>query len=199
MNVDKNQIKLVNNNWDRMQVEMEVELKALQERVGITFVCVTHDQEEALEVADRVVVLDQGEIIADGKHVHPDLIRLLVRDKPSTNIVLVTDALKPTEQKAGPFFANREEVVLSDGLFLRAADRVIAGSSLTMVEGLKNLVDFGIALEIAVKMAASNPARILKLQQLGEISPGFFADLTLLSPDFNVIMSMVRGRFVFGA
>jgi N-acetylglucosamine-6-phosphate deacetylase len=76
---------------------------------------------------------------------------------------------------------------------------VIAGSALTMVEGLKNLVNFGIAPETAVKMASSNPARILRLHRLGEISPGFFADLTLLSPDFTVIMSMVRGRFVFGA
>ncbi len=137
------------------------------------------------------------EIIADGKHVHPDLIRLLVRDKPHTNIVLVTDALKPTEQKHGPFFANREKVLLEGGLFLRASDKVIAGSSLTMVEGLKNLVEFGISLEIAVKMAASNPARILKFQRLGEISPGFFADLTLLSEDFTIIMSMVRGQFVY--
>lgn len=139
------------------------------------------------------------EIIADGKHVHPDLIRLLVRDKPDTNIVLVTDALKPTEQDSGPFFANKEEVYMSDKLFLRKSDNVIAGSSLTMVGGLKNLVDFGIPLEVAVKMASPNPARILRLPKRGEISPGFFADMTLLSKDFSVVMSMVKGKFVFAA
>ncbi len=139
------------------------------------------------------------EIIADGRHVHPDLIRLLVRDKPDTNIVLVTDALKPTEQIGGPYMANHEEVYLNDKLFLRKCDDVIAGSSLTMVEGLKNLVQFGIPLEVAVKMASPNPARILKLPRMGEISPGFFADLTLLSRDFAVRLSMVRGKFVFAA
>jgi len=139
------------------------------------------------------------EIIADGRHVHPDLIRLLVRDKPDTNIVLVTDALKPTEQTVGPFMANHEEVYLSDKLFLRKCDDVIAGSSLTMVEGLKNLVQFGIPLEVAVKMASPNPARILKLPKMGEISPGFFADLTLLSKSFAVRLSIVRGKFVFAA
>ncbi|MGB4586952.1 MAG: N-acetylglucosamine-6-phosphate deacetylase [Rectinemataceae bacterium] len=139
------------------------------------------------------------EIIADGKHVHPDLIRLLVRDKPDTNIVLVTDALKPTEQEKGPFFANNEEVELVEKLFLRKSDHVIAGSSLTMLEGLRNLLRFGIPLEVAVKMASPNPARILRLPKRGEISPGYFADLTVLSQDFSVVMSMVRGRFVFSA
>ena len=139
------------------------------------------------------------EIIADGKHVHPDLIRLLVGDKPDTNIVLVTDALKPTEQVSGPFVANKEEVYMSDRLFLRKSDNVIAGSSLTMVGGLKNLVNFGIPLEVAVKMASPNPARILRLPKRGEISPGFFADMTLLSKDFSVVMSMVKGKFVFAA
>jgi N-acetylglucosamine-6-phosphate deacetylase len=137
------------------------------------------------------------EIIADGKHVHPDLIRLLVRDKPDTNIVLVTDALKPTEQANGPFIANGEEVYLEDKLFHRKLDDVIAGSSLTMVEGLKNLVGFGIPLEVAVKMASSNPARILRLPKMGEISPGYFADMALLSKDFEVELNMVKGEFVY--
>jgi len=136
------------------------------------------------------------EIIADGRHVHPDLIRLLVRDKPNTNIVLVTDALKPTEQAEGPFFANHEEVYLSDRLFHRSSDGVIAGSSLTMVEGLRNLVQFGVPLEVAVKMASPNPARILRLKRRGEISPGFLADLTMLNQDFSVMASMVSGAFV---
>jgi N-acetylglucosamine-6-phosphate deacetylase len=139
------------------------------------------------------------EIIADGHHVHPDLIRLLVRDKPNTNIVLVTDALKPTAQEKGPFFANNEEVYMEDGIFLRTCDNVIAGSSLTMLEGLKNLVHYGIPLEVAVKMASPNPARILKLKRMGEISPGFVADLTILSSDFSIKGAMVRGKFVYNS
>jgi N-acetylglucosamine-6-phosphate deacetylase len=139
------------------------------------------------------------EIIADGHHVHPDLIRLLVRDKPDTNIVLVTDALKPTAQAHGPFFANNEEVYMEDGIFLRKCDDVIAGSSLTMLEGLKNLVRYGIPLEVAVKMASPNPARILRLKRMGEISPGFAADLTILSSDFSIKGAMVRGKFVYTA
>lgn len=137
------------------------------------------------------------EIIADGRHVHPDLIKLLLRDKPDSNIVLVTDALKPTAQEKGPFFANHEEVYLDDKLFHRCSDDVIAGSSLTMVEGVKNLAKFGIPLESVFKMASPNPARILGLKKVGEISPGFSADLTILSDDFGVNGTMVHGEFVY--
>ena len=42
--------------------QMQVELKALQREVGITFVFVTHDQEEAMTLSDRVVLLRKGKV-----------------------------------------------------------------------------------------------------------------------------------------
>src|SRR5207244_10373102 len=50
----------------QLRMEMELELKALQERVGITFVCVTHDQEEALTMSDRLAVLHHGRLLQVG-------------------------------------------------------------------------------------------------------------------------------------
>ena len=46
----------------KLRKEMQVELKALQRRVGITFIFVTHDQEEALTLADRVAVMNLGKV-----------------------------------------------------------------------------------------------------------------------------------------
>ncbi|MFG2045313.1 ABC transporter ATP-binding protein [Dactylosporangium sp. NPDC048998] len=46
----------------KLREEMQVELKALQRQVGITFVFVTHDQEEALTMSDRVAVFSDGRI-----------------------------------------------------------------------------------------------------------------------------------------
>jgi putative spermidine/putrescine transport system ATP-binding protein len=46
----------------KLREEMQAELKALQQRLGITFVFVTHDQGEALSMADRVAVFSQGRI-----------------------------------------------------------------------------------------------------------------------------------------
>jgi len=134
------------------------------------------------------------EIIADGLHVHPDLIRLLFRDKPEGNIVLVTDSLKPTKQATdAPMFANEEEVYLTNNLFFRASDGVIAGSSLTMIEGVRNLISFGVPLESAVKMASANPARIFGLRRRGMISPGFQADLLLANNKFEAQMTIIDG------
>ena len=46
----------------KLRKEMQVELKTLQRRVGITFIFVTHDQEEALTLADRVAVMNLGKV-----------------------------------------------------------------------------------------------------------------------------------------
>ncbi|MEI6387439.1 MAG: N-acetylglucosamine-6-phosphate deacetylase [Spirochaetota bacterium] len=136
------------------------------------------------------------EIIADGHHVHPDLIKLLMRDKPASKVVLVTDSLKPTEEHNCPLFANREEVILRDGVFHRLTDDVIAGSSLTMMKGVGNIVSWGVPVENAVEMASANPARILGLGKRGLLVPGYEADLVVFDKEWRAIASMVGGRFV---
>ncbi|MDR3145740.1 MAG: N-acetylglucosamine-6-phosphate deacetylase, partial [Treponema sp.] len=134
------------------------------------------------------------EIIADGFHVHPDLFKLLLRDKPVDKIVLVTDSLKPTGQGEGPFFANGEEVLFYDGLFHRRADEVIAGSGLTMIRGVKNLTVFGFSMEDAVKTASSNPAQVMRYRRKGTIIPGNDADIVVFDRDFTVLAVIVGGE-----
>ena len=46
----------------KMRHDMQIELKELHEKLGITFIYVTHDQEEALTLSDRVVVMSEGKI-----------------------------------------------------------------------------------------------------------------------------------------
>ncbi len=46
----------------KLRQQMQVELKAIQKRVGITFIFVTHDQEEALTMSDRIALFHQGKI-----------------------------------------------------------------------------------------------------------------------------------------
>jgi spermidine/putrescine transport system ATP-binding protein len=50
----------------KLRRSLKVELKALQERVGITFIYVTHDQEEALTMSDRIAVMNAGRIAQVG-------------------------------------------------------------------------------------------------------------------------------------
>ncbi|GHV74467.1 N-acetylglucosamine-6-phosphate deacetylase [Spirochaetia bacterium] len=139
------------------------------------------------------------EIIADGCHVHPDLFKLLRRDKSCDKILLVTDGLKPTGQAEGPFFANGEEVVFHDGVFHRKADEVIAGSGLTMIRGVRNLVDFGFSLEDAVRAASSNPAQIMRYQRKGTLIPGADADIVVFNKDFTIMAVTVGGELKYTA
>lgn len=50
----------------KLRKEMQNELKALQRQLGITFIFVTHDQEEALTMSDRIIVMNKGNIEQDG-------------------------------------------------------------------------------------------------------------------------------------
>ncbi|MDX9808909.1 MAG: N-acetylglucosamine-6-phosphate deacetylase [Sphaerochaetaceae bacterium] len=138
----------------------------------------------------------QCEIIADGVHVHPELIKLLIREKPTSNIVLVTDSLKPTMQKEGTFWVHGEEAVrMQDGAFHRKNDPdTLLGSSLTMLQGIKNLVDWEVPIETAIQMATSNPARIYNFGFIGRLAPGYFADIAVLD---NSDLSL-KGMFLHG-
>ena len=64
----------------KLREQMQVELKALQREVGISFVYVTHDQGEALSMSDRVAVFNQGKIAQTGTPTE-------VYERPSTRFV----------------------------------------------------------------------------------------------------------------
>ncbi len=50
----------------KLRKEMQLELKAIQQKVGITFIYVTHDQEEALTMSDRIAVMSKGKVMQIG-------------------------------------------------------------------------------------------------------------------------------------
>jgi spermidine/putrescine transport system ATP-binding protein len=50
----------------KLRKQMQVELKSIQREVGITFIYVTHDQEEALSMSDRIAVMNEGRVIQCG-------------------------------------------------------------------------------------------------------------------------------------
>ena len=133
------------------------------------------------------------EIIADGIHINPEIIKFLLRCKSLDKVVLVTDALKPTKQKKKPLIANGEEVYL-DQCFYRKSDNAIAGSALTMLDSVRNIVNYGFRFEEAVHMAATNPARIMKQEHLGVIAPGYDADIVILSEKLRLLYTIVQGQ-----
>lgn len=129
------------------------------------------------------------EFIGDGVHAHPHLIRLLMQSKPVDRLVLITDALKYAHT-AVP--ANLD--FYFDRCFKRKADDVLIGSGITMYDGFRNLLQFGVSLENVVKMASTNPAAIMKQTGKGMVIPGYDADLVVLDEKFNIIHTVIGGK-----
>ncbi len=64
----------------KLRKEMQLELKTLQQQVGITFIYVTHDQEEAMTMSDRIAVMNQGRVLQIGTPVE-------IYEHPATRFV----------------------------------------------------------------------------------------------------------------
>ncbi len=138
------------------------------------------------------------EIIPDGQHLHPAIITFLIREKGTSRIVLVSDSLRPTGQREGPLYANHEEVYLDEGVFKRTSDGTIAGSSLTLNLGIRNLHEMDIPLHESLKMASLNPARTLRIDHdFGSLLPGRRADIIVFDEEMTIYRTYVMGKEVF--
>lgn len=101
----------------KLRKAMQLELKALQDRVGITFVYVTHDQEEALTMSDRIAVMHRGRVLQVGT---PEEIYEQPADRFVADFIGETNFLEGEVLELGP----DQTVVRVDGaLILRAAAR----------------------------------------------------------------------------
>ena len=133
------------------------------------------------------------ELINDGRHVHPAIVRLVFEliDSPA----LVTDAIDATGFGDGHFDLGGQEVIVTDGEARLAATGSLAGSTLTMDIALRNAVKFsGLSLERASAAASLVPARALGVDdELGSIAPGKRADLVVLDDDLQVTGVMANG------
>ena len=136
-----------------------------------------------------------GEIIMDGKHVNPDIIKYVIRTKGPDKIAAITDALRPTLQKEGALTANGVEVEMGDGLWVtKGRPELIQGSCLTMHKAFINLLKWGISIVDAVKLTSSTPARIYSLSDRGSIGYGKRADLVIMDPSLKIRYVFLKGE-----
>jgi putative spermidine/putrescine transport system ATP-binding protein len=94
----------------KLRQEMQLELKRIQKKVGITFVYVTHDQEEALTMSDRMAVMSNGKIEQVGPPVE-------VYERPATEFVAGFIGISNVLERNGVRFVVRPEKLrmLEDG------------------------------------------------------------------------------------
>ena len=130
----------------KLRRAMQQELKKLQERVGISFVYVTHDQEEALTLSDRIAVMNAGKLLQEGTPSE-------IYERPLTRFV--ADFIGDTNLFSGVVQAADDEIVVrvdEQGTVLRcrAAEGFAAGDQVIVsvrpeavtaaTEGIENVV-----------------------------------------------------------
>ncbi|MGL5968345.1 MAG: N-acetylglucosamine-6-phosphate deacetylase [Kluyvera sp.] len=145
-------------------------------------------------------ILDANEIycgiIADGLHVDFINIRNAKRLK-GDKLCLVTDATAPAGANIDQFIFAGKTIYYRNGLCVDE-NGTLSGSSLTMIEGVRNLVQHAnIALDEVLRMATLYPARAIGVdKKLGSIAPGKVANLTAFTHDFKIIKTIVNGNEV---
>ncbi len=133
----------------KLRKEMQIELKKLQTATGITFIFVTHDQEEALTMSDRIAVMSQGSILQIGSpaeiYEHPT-VRFVADFIGETNFV-------PAHVSA--VIGNAATIRLAGGVEFQTATRAGVGNGMDVTVAVRperaGLVENGGALSARVE------------------------------------------------
>ena len=141
----------------KLRKEMQVELKAMQQQLGITFIYVTHDQEEALTMSDTIVVMNGGRIqqIGEPKRIYDEPKNAFVADFIGESNILsgimledcLVEMLGVEFQCVDEGFAPNEPV----DVVVRPEDVMIVGTDVGMLTGVVESVTFkGVHYEMMI-------------------------------------------------
>ena len=140
-----------------------------------------------------------AEIIGDGRHVHKDIVMFVIRTKGTDKVAIITDSLRPTNQREGILTANGVEVEMGDGLWVTKGNPdLIQGSCLTMHKAFRNLVSWGLTIPEASAVTSTTPARIYGLDDRGSLKEGCRADIVLLDSDLGIRKVFIGGEMICG-
>jgi putative spermidine/putrescine transport system ATP-binding protein len=100
----------------KLRQEMQIELKTIQEQVGITFIYVTHDQEEALAMSDRLAIFNRGSIqqVGTPAEVYERPATAFVAGFVGTSNLLSGDAAEAILKERGTFTVRPEKIHLAE-------------------------------------------------------------------------------------
>ena len=138
-----------------------------------------------------------AEIICDGIHVDPAMVRLFFKAKGLEKSVLITDGMSATGMPDGKYKLGDLDVEVAHGRCTTAGSPgVLAGSVLTMDHAVRNFSVFtGTNIAVGAQLAARNPARLMGLDRdWGCLEEGREANLVALSPEGQIVQSFRAGR-----
>jgi len=135
------------------------------------------------------------ELIADGVHVHPQLVAQVMATKPD-KVVLVTDAMAAAAYADGDYQLGELAVEVRGGVAHIAGTTTIAGSTLTLDKAVRGAVAAGVDVTVALLAATAHPAAYIGLEGVGRLDTGCWADLVCLDDGLIVTAVMRRGQWV---
>ena len=143
----------------KLRHAMQIELKSIQRDVGITFVYVTHDQEEALNMSDRLAVFNQGRIeqVGPPQSVYEAPHNEFVAGFVGVSNVVHADLAEALTGRANPFTVRPEKISLY------AADAPPADASTCDVSGtVVDVVYLGMFTRYAVEVAHDTTLEVVR-------------------------------------
>jgi N-acetylglucosamine-6-phosphate deacetylase len=139
------------------------------------------------------------DIIADGVHLDPAILKLLVKVKAASRLSLISDAIAAAGEGDGEYQIWGETIAVKDGRTSNVAGS-IAGSVISMVDAARMMRSLGVSDVDIAQMSATNPARLLRIDdECGSIAEGKRADLVSLDPAGDVKLTIVGGEIVFNS
>jgi len=119
----------------KLRQQMQIELKGIQERLGITFVYVTHDQEEALAMSDRLAVFRQGRIdqVGTPAEVYESPATPFVADFVGISNILEGAAARAIAGDVSPFSIRPEKIRILDPRETPPEDSCVASGTIREV------------------------------------------------------------------
>ncbi|MGE6719157.1 N-acetylglucosamine-6-phosphate deacetylase [Peribacillus frigoritolerans] len=138
------------------------------------------------------------ELIADGIHCRPEMIKLAYNQITSERMILITDSLRAKWLEKGTYDLGGQPVNV-DETKATLSDGTLAGSILKMNDAIKNTMKYtDCSMTDIIKMTAENPAKQLRIfDRKGSIQVGKDADLVILNDRLDVEMTFCRGNLAF--
>lgn len=138
------------------------------------------------------------EVIADGVHLHPEILKLIYRLKGAQHIALISDCINAGGLTDGTYRLGELDINVEHGI-ARTQSGSLAGSTLTLNRAVSNMVNLtGIPEIDAIHMASLIPATFLGLNSsLGSIKSGKRACFAILNHQGDVDATIIDGELVF--
>jgi N-acetylglucosamine-6-phosphate deacetylase len=140
-----------------------------------------------------------AELICDGRHVHPAVMRVAVGAKTASRVMAITDGTAGSGLPRGSEARLGGRTIIVEDV-ARLEDRTMAGSVLTMDRAFACLVgEAGAGLVDGARMCATTPASELGLQGHGVLAVGAAADAVVLDAKLTVRQTWISGHLAFNS